>query len=86
MTDWQLWIDFHRKDADGLTHGNLRNATVASKLVVGEYVVVGNEEADPAVAEVVQLGPEGLVLVRVLPGPAAEHLDLVGRPNATAGG
>jgi hypothetical protein len=84
--DWQLWIDYHRTDAEGLTHGNVRNAVPGSKLVVGEYIVVGNEEADPGVAEVVQVGPNGLVLVRVLPGHASEHLDLVGQPNASSGG
>jgi hypothetical protein len=83
--DWQLWIDYHRTDADGLTHGNTRNAAPGTKLVVGEHIVVGNEEADPAVAEVVQVGPDGLVLVRVFPGPAAAHLDLVGRARAQAG-
>jgi hypothetical protein len=84
--DWQLWIDYHRTDVHGMTHANSRNAAPGTKLVVGEHVVVGSDEADPAVAEVVQVGPEGLVLVRVLPGPAQAHLDLVGRPRAQAGG
>ena len=83
---WQLWIDYHRTDGEGLTHGNVRNAVPGTTLVVGEYIVVGNEEADPAVAEVVQVGPDGLVLVRTLPGSAEEHLDLVGRRSAQAGG
>jgi hypothetical protein len=83
--DWQLWIDYHRTDAEGLTHGNTRNAAEGTKLVVGEYIVVGNEEADPAVAEVIQVGPDGLVLVRVLPGPAEAHLDLMDRPIAQSG-
>ena len=84
--DRQLWIDYHRMDADGLTHGNLRNARPGTQLVVGKYIVVGNEEADPAVAEVVQVGPNGLVLVRVLKGPAEEHLDLVSPSSASTGG
>lgn len=84
--DWQLWVDYHRTDAEGLTHGNIRNATPGTKLVVGEHVVVGNEEADPAVAEVVQVGPDGLVLVRVLPGPAEAHLDLLSMPRTRARG
>jgi hypothetical protein len=83
---WQLWIDYHRTDAEGLTHGNIRNVVPGTKLVVGDYILVGNEEADPAVAQVVQVGPNGLVLVRVLPGSAAEHVHLVGQPNARAGG
>jgi hypothetical protein len=84
--DWQLWIDYQRTDAEGLTHGNVRNVAPGAKLGVGDYILVGNEEADAAVAEVVQVGPDGLVLVKVLPGPAAEHLHLVGQPGARAGG
>jgi hypothetical protein len=64
--DWQLWIDYHRTDAEGLTHGNIRNAAPGTKLVVGEHIVVGNEEADPAVAEV---GPGQLR--RASPGEGA---------------
>jgi hypothetical protein len=83
--DWQLWIDYHRTDVEGLTHANIRNVAPGTKLVVGDYILVGNEEADPAVAEVVQVGPNGLAL-RVLPGPAAEHVHLIGERNARAGG
>ncbi|HUR17811.1 MAG TPA: hypothetical protein VMZ51_02595 [Acidimicrobiales bacterium] len=39
--------------------------------------MVGNEEADPAVAQVVAIKSNGVVLVRVLPGPAEDHLRLV---------
>jgi len=43
----------------------------------GSYLVVGDEDADPAVAEVVSVDAMGIVLVRVLPGPAEQHLHLV---------
>lgn len=45
---------------------------------------MGNEEADPAVAEVVAVKPTGVVLVKVLPGQAQDHLDLVRRAGVTA--
>jgi hypothetical protein len=83
--NWQLWIDCHRTDADGFTHGNIRNAAPGTRLAVGDNILVGYEDADSAVAEVVQVGPDGLVLVRILPRPAADHLHLVGQPNARAG-
>lgn len=35
--------------------------------------MVGNAEADPAVAEVVAVEDDGVVLVRVLPGPVEQH-------------
>ena len=76
---WDLWVDYHRTDGDRLTHANVRDVESGIVLRVGDYVVVGNEEADPAVAEVVSIDARGIVLVRVLPGPAEEHLHLTGR-------
>jgi len=76
---WDLWVDYHRTEGDRLTHTNLRDVESGIVLRVGDYVVVGNEEADPAVAEVVSIDARGIVLVRVLPGPAEEHLHLTSR-------
>jgi hypothetical protein len=83
---WDLWVDYHRTDGAGLTHTNLRNAEPGVAVEVGRFLVVGNEEAEPAVAEVVRVDDRGVVLVRVLPGPADDHLHLVGRgPIRSAG-
>lgn len=68
MASWDLWIDYHRRDADGLTHGNARNARAEMTVRPGQHIVVGNDEADSAVAEIVRLEENGVVLVRVLPG------------------
>ncbi len=74
---WDLWVDYHRTDERGLTHTNLRNVTAGVDLQPGQHVVVGNEEADAAVAEVIEISADGTVLVSVLPGPADQHLHLV---------
>lgn len=74
---WDLWVDYHRRDGDGLTHASTRYLEPGVVLRTGAYIVVGNEEADPAVAEVVRIN-EPTVLLRVLPGPADDHRDLVG--------
>ncbi len=74
---WDLWVDYHRTDGARLTHTNLRNAEPGAAIQVGRCLVVGNEEAESAVAEVVSVDDRGVVLVRVLPGRAADHLDLV---------
>lgn len=80
--DFDLWIDYHREDAEGLTHASVKDLAPGVELVAGSYVVVGNEEADPAVARVVTVEHDGVVLVRVLPGAAEEHLHfLTGRPG-----
>lgn len=84
MSSWDLWIDYHRRDADGLTHGNVRNACPGSQLESGRYVIVGNEEADAAVAEIVRFEDNGVVLVRVLPGSVQDnraHLETVPTPH-----
>lgn len=80
---WDLWVDYHRTDGAGLTHTNVRHAVSGVTLRPGVFVVVGNEEADPAVAEVVSVDPDGVVLVRVLPGPAEEHLHRTGHLGRT---
>jgi hypothetical protein len=54
-------------DADGLTHGNARNARAGLALAPGLHIVVGNEEADSALAGVVEVDSDGTVLVRVMP-------------------
>lgn len=53
------------------------------ELAAGEYLVVGAEDAEPAVAEVVDVRPDGVVLLRVLDGPAKDHLGLVRHASAT---
>jgi hypothetical protein len=79
-----LWLDYHRRDADGFTHGNVRNARAGVELVPRPYIVVGNEEAHSAVAEVVQIQDDGVVLVRVLPGSVEDNcavLDTLPSPH-----
>lgn len=79
---WDLWVDFHRVDADGLTHASLKDATDGVVIEPGRYLVVGDEDADPAVAQVVDVRATGVVLLRVLPGHAEQHLDLLGPSSA----
>jgi hypothetical protein len=83
-TQWDLWVDYHRTDGDGLTHTRVKDLERPLDLALGMFVIVGNEEADPAVAEVVAVEPDGLVLVRVLPGPVGDHLELVEHRRSTA--
>lgn len=77
MSSWDLWLDYHRCDAEGLTHGNVRDACPGTQLVLGRYVVVGNEEAESAVAEIVRFEDNGVVLVRVLPGSLEDNRALL---------
>ncbi|MDP9441812.1 MAG: hypothetical protein M3P34_06485 [Actinomycetota bacterium] len=81
---WDLWVDYLRTDGDGLTHTSVRNASPGVVLQVGDHVVVGNEDSDPAVARVASVGDDGVVLVAVLPGPVDVHRALLqDQPAAT---
>lgn len=83
---WDLWIDYHRRDADGLTHAHLDDAAPGTQLTPGNFIVVGNEEADLAVAEVISQAANGVVLVRVLPGSVEDHRHLLKTPNVQPAG
>ena len=47
------------------------------ELSAGRFVIVGNEDADPAVAEIVRVEGRGVLLVRVLPGSVGDRLHLL---------
>ncbi len=74
---WDLWIDYQARTKDGLTPTLARFARPGAILAVGAFVVVGADDAEPAVAEVVDLRADGVVWLRVLPGPASDHLELL---------
>lgn len=77
MPSWDMWLDFARV-YDGLTHGHVDDVTAGVDIVAGAYIVVGDDDAEAAVAQVVSVEDDGVVLLRVLPGPAQAHLALLG--------
>lgn len=46
---------------------------------VGLHVVVGDEDAEPRVARIVAIDPEGNLDLQVLPGSVESHRDLLAR-------
>lgn len=81
---WDIWIDYQARGADGLTPTLARFARPGVRLEVGGFVVVGADDAEPAVAEVVEVRDDGVVMLRVLPGPAADHMKLLTAPRAVS--
>lgn len=73
---WDMWVDFARV-YDGMTYGDLRDAEAGVVVEPGRYLIVGDDDADPAVAQVVEVRPDGVVLLKVLPGHADRHLGLL---------
>ncbi len=63
-TPWDLWIDYQRCDSDGLTHGDIRHARAGLVLIPGMTLIVGNEDADLANAEVERV-VDGIVFLRI---------------------
>ena len=77
MRDWDLWVDFFRIDADGLTHAHTDHLAPGVVVHDGQYILAGDDDADPAVAQVVSVRPDGVLLLRVLPGHSDAHRHLL---------
>ena len=52
---WDLWIDYTAREPSGLTPASLRYATPGAVVEVGRYILVGADDAELAVAEVVEI-------------------------------
>jgi hypothetical protein len=74
---WDLWIDYTAREPSGLTPTLVRCASPGVEVRVGSFVVVGAEDAEPALAEVVEIGEHGIVMVRVLPGTVDQYRHLL---------
>ena len=77
MAHYDLWVDFMRMQDDGRLRTQLRHARMGFIPIAGSYVIVGSEDADPAVARILSVAAEGAIGVQVLPGPVDEHRHLL---------
>lgn len=66
----ELWVDDHQEYEPGVVHAHLRHARVPLDPRPGDYVVVGDDEIEPALAEVLSRSEVGDLRLRMLPGPA----------------
>ena len=71
-----MWVDFARVYS-GLTYGHWMTQP-RDRVQAGRHLIIGDDDADPAVAQVVEVKDDGTVLLRVLPGHADQHATLVG--------
>ena len=67
-----LFVDLNTEDETGLPWTYLDQANDQSVVVPGRLIVVGAGSAI-AIAEVIDVAPDGLVHVRPLPGPVTEQ-------------
>ena len=77
MADYDLWVDFMRLRDDGRLRTRLRHARPGLEPTVGMHLIVGCEDADPAVAKVLSVDAEGAIEVQVLPGKVEDHRDVL---------
>lgn len=75
----ELWVDDHQEYEPGVIHAHLRHARVPLDPRPGDYVVVGDDEIKPALAEVLSRSEVGDLRLRVLPGPAKSRPELQNR-------
>ncbi|MFM8503455.1 MAG: hypothetical protein ACKOBB_00215 [Acidimicrobiaceae bacterium] len=60
-SDLDLWVGFQRRDSSGLIHADVRHLREKREgyappaLAVGVSLIVGNEDANSAIAEVVEV-------------------------------
>jgi len=63
---------------DGRGRTRLRHARPGVVPIAGGQVVVGREDAEPAVARIPSVDADGSIEVRVLPGSVEAHRHLLG--------
>lgn len=77
MTDYDLAVDFMDMTGDRRLWTRIEDAKPGLVPVAGHYVVVGCEDADPAVAQILSVDIDGNIELEILPGTAESHRDLV---------
>lgn len=80
----ELWVDDHQEYEPGVVHAHLRHARVPLDPRPGDYVVVGDDEIEPALAEVLSRSEVGDLRLRMLPGPAKSRPELQNRRQPAA--
>lgn len=74
---YDIWVDFQRIQDDGRLLARARNARPGLTITADMYLLVGCEEAEPAVAQVAAVTADGSVELQVLPGAARDHSALL---------
>lgn len=75
----ELWVDDHQEYEPGVVTAHLRHARVPLNPRPGDYLVVGDDEVEPALALVVSHDADGTLRLRILPGRADSHEEFLTR-------
>jgi len=63
----ELWVDDHQEYEPGIVTGHLRHARLPIDPHPGDFLVVGDDEVPPALAQVVSRDPDGTLRLRISP-------------------
>ena len=77
MDDYDLAVDFMDMTNDRRLWTRLEDARAGFVPIAGRHVIVGDEHAAPAVAQILSVNAEGHIELEVLPGTVDSHRDLL---------
>lgn len=76
-TDYDIAVDFMDMTNDGLLWTRMKDVRPGSVPIAGQYAIVGGEDADPAVEQIVSIDIGCGIQLQVLGGAVAEHRRLL---------
>mgnify|MGYP001293451005 CR=1 FL=1 len=71
-----IYVDWNTQDDTGLPWSLLSEAKDPTRIVAGAYVIAGHDEAI-GVVEIVDVGTDGVVHLRAIPGTVAHNAHLL---------
>jgi hypothetical protein len=80
----KLWVDDHQEYEPGVMHVQLRHARLPIDPRVGDFLVVGDDDAPAVLAEVIGREADGELQLRLLPGRPDSHREFQTRRQPTA--
>jgi hypothetical protein len=80
----ELWIDDHQEYEPGVVHGHLRHARVPMDPQPGDFLVVGDDDSPPVLAQVLDRSATGELRLRLLSGSPDSHPEFQTRRSPTA--
>jgi hypothetical protein len=75
----EVWVDEHQEYEPGVVHGHVRHARVPIDPRIGDYLVVGDDNAPPVLAQVLGREAGGGLRLRLLPGRPRSHPEYFSR-------
>lgn len=74
---YDIDVDFMDMTNDGRLWTRLKDVRSGFVLIAGQYAIVGCDDADPAVAQIISVDIENGIVLQVLDGGVEEHRHLL---------